>query len=75
MRFLYGVVGSLVGSNLGGRCMRVSSNPWSPHGVEQELRNFWLLFAPWACWAMSGLVVYNKVFAEDTPGQTCSRGG
>ena len=66
--FLYGVVGSLVGSNLGGALYETLLKPLVGHtGVEQELRNFWLLFAALGLLAMSGLVVYNKVFAEDTP--------
>ena len=66
--FLYGVVGSLVGSNLGGALYETLLKPLVGRtGVEQELRNFWLLFAALGLLAMSGLVVYNKVFAEDTP--------
>lgn len=66
--FLYGVVGSLVGSNLGGALYESLLKPLvGQSGIEHELRNFWLLFAGLGLLAMSGLLVYNRIFAEDTP--------
>ena len=36
-------------------------------GIEVDLRNFWLLFAGMGLLATGGLIVYNRMFAEDTP--------
>jgi hypothetical protein len=41
-------------------------------GIENELRNFWLIFAALGLVAMSGLIFYNKFFSADTP-ETNSR--
>ena len=66
--FLYGVVGSLVGSNLGGALYESLLKPLvGQSGIEQSLRNFWLLFAGLGVLAMGGMLVYNRIFAEDTP--------
>ncbi len=65
--FLYGVVGSLIGSNLGGVLYEamlkpVVANPDAP----LVFRNFWLLFAGLDLISMAGLMLFNKYFAEDT---------
>ncbi|MBI5473680.1 MAG: MFS transporter [Ignavibacteriae bacterium] len=66
--FLYGVIGSLVGSNLGGVLYEAMLKPLvGQSGVEVAYRNFWLLFAALDVVAVLGLLVYNRVFAEDTP--------
>ncbi|MBE0558353.1 MAG: MFS transporter [Proteobacteria bacterium] len=66
--FLYGVVGSLVGSNLGGALYESLLKPLvGQSGIEEQLRNFWLLFAGLGVMAMGGLIAYNKIFAENTP--------
>jgi len=71
--FLYGVVGSLVGSNLGGTMYESMLKPLvGQTGIEGELRMFWLIFAALGALAMSGLILYNYFFAADTP-ETNSR--
>lgn len=66
--FLYGVIGSLVGSNLGGALYESLLKPLvGQAGIEQDLRNFWLIFAGLGVFAMGGLITYNKIFVEDTP--------
>ncbi|MBN2001245.1 hypothetical protein JW935_27120, partial [candidate division KSB1 bacterium] len=66
--FLYGVIGSLVGSNLGGSLYENLLKPLvGQTGIENQLRNFWLLFAGLGILSMLGLVLYNKFFAQDTP--------
>jgi len=66
--FLYGVIGSLVGSNLGGVMYEAILKPLvgtqDPSGV---IRGFWLVFAAMGVVAMVGLMFYNKYFAKDTP--------
>jgi proton-dependent oligopeptide transporter, POT family len=67
--FLYGVIGSLIGSNLGGVLYESMLKPQvgSP-GAFAAYRNFWLLFAALDLVSMAGLILYNKYFAEDTVG-------
>jgi len=66
--FLYGVIGSLVGSNLGGVLYENMMKPVvGEPGVPGEIRRFWLLFAVLGFVAGGGLVLYNRFFAEDTP--------
>jgi POT family proton-dependent oligopeptide transporter len=66
--FLYGVIGSLVGSNLGGALYEALLKPLvGKTGIEGNLRNFWLIFAALGSVATVGLMAYNKVFAADTP--------
>jgi len=77
--FLYGVIGSLVGSNVGAflyekilKPVVPSSEsvqagvPLSPH-VLSEIRLFWLIFAVLAVFCVIGLLWYNKHFSKDTP--------
>jgi proton-dependent oligopeptide transporter, POT family len=71
--FLYGVIGSLVGSNLGGAMYESMLKPLvGLTGVESQLRGFWLIFAGLGLVAMAGLFAYNRFFAADTP-ETNSR--
>ncbi|HAL56781.1 MAG TPA: MFS transporter [Bacteroidetes bacterium] len=66
--FLYGVIGSLVGSNVGGAMYESMLKPLvGQTGIESDLRNFWLIFAVLGVVAMIGLLLYNYFFAADTP--------
>ena len=66
--FLYGVIGSLVGSNLGGALYESMLKPLAGRaGVEETYRNFWLMFAALDGVAVAGLLLYNRFFAADTP--------
>ncbi len=66
--FLYGVVGSLVGSNLGGVMYEAMLKPLAGQiGVESTVQTFWLIFAGLGTVTMLGLVLYNRFFALDTP--------
>jgi len=65
--FLYGVIGSLVGSNIGGEMYHSILAPLvGQTGVSGTLRNFWLVFAVLGIVTMSGLIVYNRLFGEDS---------
>jgi len=65
--FLYGVIGSLVGSNLGGVMYEAMLKPLiGGTAIESELRQFWLIFAMLGLFAMAGLILYNRFFAHDT---------
>jgi proton-dependent oligopeptide transporter, POT family len=67
--FLYGVIGSLIGSNLGGVLYESMLKPQVGNpGAFPVYRNFWLLFAALDLVSMVGLILYNKYFAEDTLG-------
>lgn len=66
--FLYGVIGSLLGSNLGGVMYEAMLKPLvGQTGIEHHLRNFWLIFAALGFLATAGLMLYNRFFAADTP--------
>ncbi len=66
--FLYGVIGSLVGSNLGGVMYEAMLKPLvGQSGVEGDIRNFWMIFAGLGVLATIGLFLYNKFFSADTP--------
>ena len=66
--FLYGVIGSLVGSNLGGVMYESMLKPLIGHGETHEVvRTFWLIFAALGMLAMAGLLLYNQFFSADTP--------
>ncbi len=66
--FLYGVIGTLVGSNLGGVLYQSLLKPLvGVAGVQGRLRDFWLLFAGLGAVATLGLVLYNRFLAADTP--------
>ena len=66
--FLYGVIGSLVGSNLGGAMYENLLKPLvGQTGIENDIRLFWLIFAFLGLVAGLGLLLYNKYFSADTP--------
>jgi POT family proton-dependent oligopeptide transporter len=66
--FLYGVIGSLIGSNLGGT---MYESMLKPHAGQPDAgaayREFWLIFALLGFLATTGLVAYNRFCTEDTP--------
>ncbi len=65
--FLYGVIGSLVGSNLGGL---LYAKMLKPHiglpSAAAMSRQFWLLFAGLGLLTMAGLSLYNRFFGVDS---------
>ncbi len=65
--FLYGVIGSLIGSNVGGEMYHAILAPLKGRaGAGSTLRNFWLLFAFLGVLTMLALIVYNRIFGDDT---------
>ncbi|OPZ82621.1 MAG: Major Facilitator Superfamily protein [bacterium ADurb.Bin431] len=65
--FLYGVIGSLVGSNLGGLLYARMLKPQIGLASAVEMsRKFWLLFALLGLASMAGLALYNRFFGRDT---------
>ncbi len=65
--FLYGVIGSLVGSNVGGEMYNSFLKPLvGKTGIEYQLRNFWIVFAALGVVTMFLLALYNKVFGVDS---------
>jgi len=66
--FLYGVIGSLVGSNVGGEMYNSFLTPLvGQPDVGDTLRNFWLVFSILGIVTMFALMLYNKMLGEDTP--------
>lgn len=66
--FLYGVIGSLIGSSLGGLLYGTMLKPLvGQPGAAAAARTFWLIFVALNILAAVGLVFYNRVFAQDTP--------
>ncbi len=66
--FLYGVFGSLLGSNLGGFLYQRMLKPLvGQPGSEGSTRLFWVLFAILDLVACAGLLMYNRAFGHDTP--------
>jgi POT family proton-dependent oligopeptide transporter len=77
--FLYGVFGSLFGSNLGAILYERMLLPLAPDpqklatGVALEpfvlwkIKVFWLIFAVLGIICLVGMLLYNKFFSEDTP--------
>jgi len=77
--FLYGVIGSLVGSNLGAVLYEkilkpvtpppelVASGASLPLETVKQIRFFWLLFAVLGFSTMIGMLIFNKYFSKDTP--------
>jgi len=66
--FLYGVIGSLVGSNAGGVMYEAMLKPMVGRAdAAGEIRLFWLLFAALGFMATGGLLLFNRYFASDTP--------
>ncbi len=65
--FLYGVIGSLVGSNVGGELYNAILVPLvNQAGVAGTLRTFWLTFAVLGVATVGALGIYNKIFGQDT---------
>ena len=66
--FLYGVIGSLIGSSLGGMLYGSMLKPLiGQSGAAAAARTFWLIFVALNTVAAVGLIAYDRVFAEDTP--------
>ncbi len=77
--FLYGVFGSLIGSNLGGVLYEKNLAPIAPpaadvgsgvplsSGVLSEVREFWLIFAGLGIICLAGMLLYDRFFSEDSP--------
>jgi dipeptide/tripeptide permease len=66
--FLYGVIGSLIGSSLGGLLYGSMLKPLiGQPGAAAAARVFWLLFVALNIMAAIGLVFYDRAFAADTP--------
>ncbi len=66
--FLYGVIGSLVGSSMGGAMYESMLKPLVGHaGLAGVIRNFWLIFAGLGLLAVFGLALYDRVFGVNTP--------
>ncbi|HEX9902359.1 MAG TPA: hypothetical protein VGB72_05810, partial [Acidobacteriota bacterium] len=79
--FLYGVIGSLIGSNFGAVLYERMLTPLAPRAAEAlkagmplpvdilgTLRSFWLIFAALGIVCVAGMLLYNRFFSEDTPG-------
>ncbi len=77
--FLYGVIGSLFGSNFGAIMYERMLEPLAPPAdqvqaglmlapeVIGQIRVFWLIFAVLGVVCLIGMLLYNKFFAKDTP--------
>ena len=66
--FLYGVIGSLIGSSLGGTLYGSMLKPMvGQPGAPAAARAFWLLFVALNAASAAGLILYDRVFARDTP--------
>jgi MFS family permease len=77
--FLYGVFGSLIGSNLGAVLYEKSLAPIAPTAeavaagtplspeVLSQVRNFWLIFAGLGIFCLAGMLLYDRYLSADTP--------
>jgi dipeptide/tripeptide permease len=66
--FLYGVIGSLIGSSLGGLLYGSMLKPViGQPSAAVAARTFWLIFVALNVVAAIGLVIYDRIFAADTP--------
>ena len=77
--FLYGVFGSLIGSNLGATLYERILNPIVPPAeavaagvplapeVLSQVKFFWLIFAVLGIFCLAGMLLYNHFFSKDTP--------
>lgn len=77
--FLYGVFGSLFGSNFGAILYEKMLKPIAPTSEELsagmalepfvlwKIKVFWLIFAVLGIFCLCGMLLYNKFFSEDTP--------
>jgi POT family proton-dependent oligopeptide transporter len=66
--FLYGILGSLLGSNIGAFLYERILKPviGLPEAGERA-RLFWLIFAALDVVAVFGLIMFNRAFGQDTP--------
>ncbi len=66
--FLYGVIGSLIGSSAGGALYEYYLTPFrgAPTAAVDQVRSFWMAFGILGFLAMSGLLLYTRVFGQDT---------
>jgi dipeptide/tripeptide permease len=66
--FLYGILGSLLGSNIGAFLYERIMKPviGMPEAGERA-RLFWLIFAALDVLAVLGLIAFNRAFGKDTP--------
>jgi len=65
--FLYGVIGSLVGANVGGEMYHAILAPLKGRpDIAGTIRGFWLVFAVLGLAAMAGMIVYNRLFGVDS---------
>jgi len=77
--FLYGVFGSLIGSNLGAVMYEKILAPIAPSAeavaagtqlsleVLGQVRNFWLIFAGLGIFCLAGMLLYDRYLSADTP--------
>lgn len=77
--FLYGVFGSLIGSNLGATLYERILKPVIPLAEDvsaglplssltaSQVKLFWLIFASLGIFCVAGMFLYNHFFSEDTP--------
>jgi POT family proton-dependent oligopeptide transporter len=77
--FLYGVIGSLFGSNFGAIMYERMLEPLVPPPeqvqagmalapeVMGQIRVFWMIFAVLGVVCLVGMLLYNRFFSEDTP--------
>jgi dipeptide/tripeptide permease len=77
--FLYGVIGSLFGSNIGAVLYERILKPIVPspevvaaggplsQSVLNQVKSFWLIFAVLGGVCLCGLLLYNRFFSEETP--------
>jgi dipeptide/tripeptide permease len=66
--FLYGVVGSLIGSNIGGVMYEAMMKPLiGQEDIQGDIRMFWLIFSILGLISAAGLIFYNRYFSADTP--------
>lgn len=77
--FLYGVGGSLIGSNMGAILYEKILKPVTPHpdavtagapltaNAFNQAKFFWLIFTVIGLSSMIGMFIYNRFFAQDTP--------
>jgi proton-dependent oligopeptide transporter, POT family len=65
--FLYGVIGSLIGSNIGGAMYEALLKPLAGQpDAATTYRTFWLIFAVVGILAMAGLLLYNRYLSRDS---------
>ena len=66
--FLYGILGSLLGSNIGAFLYeRILKPVIGRPEAGARARLFWLMFAALDVVAVFGLIMFNRAFGKDTP--------